>query len=184
MGTASVCVRSAFIDVHTSRSLWLETILTEALTINAFSIVGTIKIRRTQRTHVHLFAQNFCVRLCTISLLASTHIARIGIFTDSMWGAWILDGQTFVNVMASVHWVTVAAFGTKALKAAGRICAVSIASAWRTSTFVIVGTTVRRTSVSVETGRTVTAITALKVCTYGTRSASIRQRTFVNIGTL
>lgn len=99
--TAYVSISSTFINVNAHRTLWFKSILAETLSFNTFSICGTVEVTLTQNIHIDLFTSNFWIGFGSKALWAFTVVARICIFTNCTWRAWLFECQTFINVNAA-----------------------------------------------------------------------------------
>ncbi len=121
MISTNIGSRSALIDVNATGSVWFETILTEALTIYTFSIIGTVKVSSTKNIHVHLFTICFRVGFCHKSLWTFTCVARRCIFTNCMFCTRIFQCRTFIDVRAAFVWISRKIRFTRAYKTANGV---------------------------------------------------------------
>lgn len=101
----ALCVRAAsighvpaLVNVDADRAVRLESVLAEALPLNAFGIVGTVKVTGAQYIHVPLFTGNLGVGTGAIPLRTQTVIAGRSVFAYRMIAARLLKRGTLIDV--------------------------------------------------------------------------------------
>lgn len=136
--TTNVSIRSTFVDVNTNRALGFESVLTKALTFDAFSICCTIEITLTQNIDIDLFASDFRVWLSRIALWAFAIVAGICIFTNCTRRTWLLQCVTFINIRTTFVGISSVVGFTGTQITARRIRTHSISTTWIFQAFIYI----------------------------------------------
>lgn len=176
--TAQSTVRSAFVDVHANRSLRLEAVLAEALSLDAFGIVRAIEIALAQNVDVDLFASDLRIRFGCIALRTAAIVAGLRVLAYRTRRTRLLQRRTLVDVRASLVRIAGVVWSAAAHKCARRIRAHRIQSARMLQALVDVHAFRHR--IAAKAFRTQTLETALVVPALGVSSAR-RSHAFVHV---
>lgn len=101
-----MAVHPTFVNVDTAGSLWLEAVLTEALSLDAFGIVGAVEVAAAQYVDVGLLASDLRIRLSHEALRAEACVAGAGILADGVIAAWFVVRRALVNIDTSPKWIS------------------------------------------------------------------------------
>lgn len=104
--SAHVRVHPTFVDIDAARALRFESVLAEALPLDTFRVVGTVKVALAEHVNVRLLASDLRVRLAGVTLRAQTVVARVGVLADGVVAARLVERRTLVDVDAAPKWIS------------------------------------------------------------------------------
>lgn len=99
-------VHPTFVNIDATGSLWLEAILTEALSFDTFGIVCTVKVGAAKYVNIGLLAGDFRIWFSHVSLRAEAGVTRTGILADCVIAAWFVVRLAFIDIDTSPKWIS------------------------------------------------------------------------------